>query len=452
MIRWLLLSLPLVLFPTPAAADPCTGSGDGDFDNPLGSAPSPAAASAIRMLAETVDFIEASDGGSWAVKAHYVFGNTRDRPVRASLIFPFTAPSRACEMAVQYEYSRTEEDIAREEVASNHFTVRIDGAAVPATFRAKGVTCSGGLEYPFGYFFVHEFAPQRNAVVDVEYDVASGPAWSTPGELDCPCYGPGFILRTGALWEGPIGEIVLRYHLARPTAFFEVADGSTVLAEPGDECRISRFDQAKVTAASVEFQTAVACSGNEELVTLTARDVEPTGDISFAVHSIARRDKVLELQGCPFDATTKQPARDCCPLLTSPVSTKLPAQDSREADEDPLRTYWKCFTGLESLAGQSLITASSDAGSSTGTERPRGSEAGERDADVASASAPDAGQRTPDAGRARPAADASPAPVAAPSATSPAAPPPGASACDCTAAAPHGRSAGLQRLLALLSP
>jgi hypothetical protein len=347
------VALAVLLLPVPAIADPCTGGYDGDYDNTSGASPSPSARTAVRMVAEAVDFAEtpndlsafrawAADGASWKVKAHYVFENSTNREIRTTMIFPWTMPDRYCAVATGPgtgpDLARQEKGMVRREIEAFGFLAHVDGAAVPATLDLD-VTCAGGAAYPFGHKFAVTFPPGGTVNLDIEYTQSAEVAYGAGNGEDCVSYGVGFILRTGALWNGPIGELVLRYHFAYPTTWVRLRDDVAAVHDQIAPVGLLRSGSAIV--AGVPFQVDVQCADNTSTLTLTARDVEPTLDVLLDVHSQYLRSCLLEWQGCPLDATTRRPARDCCVEVNGP----LVEPSSTEVGGDPgiKPVFWTCY-------------------------------------------------------------------------------------------------------------
>jgi MYXO-CTERM domain-containing protein len=363
-----LVVLAVLLLPAAAAADFCPGPQEENYDNTSGAAPSASARTAVRMVAEAVDFTEApSDPGaaearvpanaSWKVKAHYVFENTAEREIRTTMIFPWAVPLRFggfVEEPAEAEATDGEEEgvvcplrrptreaqrQARLEIQSFGFAVRVDGSAVPAELHMD-VTCAGGLAYPFGHTFPLAFGPRATVNVDVEYALPAGPHPTEPGPReDCATYGVGFILRTGALWEGPIGEVVLRYRFAYPTRLLDLEGDVTLFHGPDSE--LIPYSSGPTTIAGAPFQLDLRCVDNESTLTLTGHDVEPKSDVLLDVHSRHQRSEILRWQGCPLDATTHRPARDCCAEVDGPPVS--PPASELAADRGLAAKLWQCY-------------------------------------------------------------------------------------------------------------
>jgi hypothetical protein len=321
----------------PAHADPCSGGGDGDYENAAGAAPSPAAETAVRMLSEVVDFVESPSGASWLVRAHYVFENDRDRAIRLSLIFPWAPADRYCSVAALLhgdggppggDSELLETWVQRRELEGNGFVARIDGQ--PTEVRLdRAVTCAGGGQFPFGHTFRMEFPPQSTRTLDLEYTQVAGPHTHTYGGGGCPCHGVSFILSTGALWRGTIGELTLRYVLAAPTTLIGLGERIPFPEDYQDGCLPGRLETGARTVAGVPFSVTLECRDNATTVTLTARDAEPTGIVSLAVHGPQLRRRLLGWQGCRLDPATEQPVSDCCRYASRPlVVPKQEAEDT----------------------------------------------------------------------------------------------------------------------------
>lgn len=316
-------------------ADPCTAGGAGDYENPTGGAPTPAAATAVRMLSELVEFVEAADGRSWSVRAHYVFENDRDRAVPVRMVFPWKPADRNCTFwhlvrggsahagmrlppaLVEVEPGRI--SLQRQELENNGFAARVDGAPVEVRFERR-VRCAGGKEeYPFGHTFLVEFPPRTTRTLDIEYTQFAGPSMYDEDWGGCPCHGTTFLLETGALWRGTIGEITMRWVLAVPTTRITIADDLPFSDAVADACTIGRLAPGEVTAAGIPFRVDLDCRDNVTTVVLTARDVEPTGSVALAVHGADLRRELLAMQGCRFDPAARRPASDCCAHAARPL-------------------------------------------------------------------------------------------------------------------------------------
>lgn len=344
----------VLLPPASAAADFCPEP-EAVYENTRGGAPAPSAALAVRMVGETVDFTELPHDLSdyqrrepqeagWKVEAHYVFQNTVDREIRTTMIFPWDVPMRpdeyerlpltpeqqAEEAAMRAEggegevcatlrWTQEGKDIERKEIESYGVVVRVDGTE-RATELKQDVTCGKDLDYLFGHTFPMAFAPRATVNIDIEYEVRAGPGgWTS--RLGCVTHGVGFVLRTGAPWKGPIGEIVMRYHFAYPTSMLDFRSRlEPLLGHSTDDMKTQPFRSAiAFFFAHSPLQADLVCENNVSTLTLTGHDVEPRSDLVVIVNSQYQRSEVLRWQGCPLDATTRRPTRDCCAEVNGPL-------------------------------------------------------------------------------------------------------------------------------------
>ena len=377
------LAVLVVLLPASAAADFCPEP-VGDNESIAGGTAAPSASVAVRMVGETVDLTELRNDLSphrapleenvgWKVQARYVFENTVNREIRTTMIFPWAVPMsggayervpltpeqlaeeaamRAAgeEGEVCSELRWTAEGIRfeREEIETYGVVIRVDGTPVTTELK-QDVTCGKDLTYLFGHTFPMTFAPRATVNVDIEYTQPASSGIPTPWtrHADCGYFGVNFVLRSGAPWKGPIGEVVMRYHLAYPTRMLELTSRMEELLEHStDDMKIAEpFRNHAIDFTRPPLQADLVCENNVSTLTLTGHDVEPTGDVYLRVDSQFQRAKVLRWQGCPLDPTDFRPTRNCCaevngPLVEPPISemqTNLPAgylDDDRNRQEE----------------------------------------------------------------------------------------------------------------------
>jgi hypothetical protein len=275
------------LLPAGVAADSFTDQGEGGTLLPMQN-------DDVRMVSERVEFL--LDGSESRVHAHYVFENLTNRALRFVMAFPV--------MAGDEEEEEVFEDEKPFDPLRGTFSAIVDGAPVAGRRVEHACVLGGKVCYDFVYRFAIRFAPKGRRVVDYEYPPGG---WS---DNTWDVEATGFILATGRLWAGTIGEIELIYRFlpagGPPPGFvaFNLPDAerenyngpdtgcSTLEADPSEPQRDS--GERRVACAQTlrgergtimlwesgpAFEYTVACDSKTLVVTLQGRDVEPAGDV-----------------------------------------------------------------------------------------------------------------------------------------------------------------------------
>jgi hypothetical protein len=266
--------------------------------------------------------------GDWMVRAHYVLENLADRELELTVAFPMH-PGEHRYAAESYEDPCLEHDAAPP-VNTAGFLVRIDGVEVPHRLE-EGEACSEyGSCIGSAYVFTVRFAANARVTLDCEYP--QPPSYYV-GPEQYPAEVP-FILRTGSLWNGPIGAVEIVYRLAAPATdlrleYVVFADDNS----SGDRGPQLAPGQGTVAlwSSAASFTYDMSCAAGRTTLTLRAENVEPDGDLVLSVPPLGERIDVVESYGCLTYSGWNAPADDCCEHLTGPTAAERMLAEGRPA-------------------------------------------------------------------------------------------------------------------------
>ncbi len=320
MKRLVLAAWLLGTAPAATRADPCSNEIVSE-ENGGGGSLLPAANDDIRMESERVELTEPKvrldpDGQfrfaeTWTVHARYSFRNVTDRAVELRMDFPMNGVDAYCRVCERGS-GDCQPGYMESPVAEGALAVTVRGEPVATTFHSNMVCdharcttpCREQGCYDFGFLFQVAFGPGESVAVELDYQQRpSFGSWQYLWrDLSLP-----FILRTGALWNGPIGALQLVYRLAVPPTT------DPFLARP------FRPGRATVTLwDTVPFHYDVACDSGGTLLTLTAENVVPAGDVVLTLLTPGIRILNLERRGCTAYTGWNPPDADCCSYLDRP--------------------------------------------------------------------------------------------------------------------------------------
>ena len=180
---------PLLLalvFAATARADIYRVIGKGNTIAPLRS-------SEVAMDAETVEVFPESDFGGFCVRATFTMRNTSDERVTCQVAFPFDTRGAAS-------------------VARDSFKVRIGDERVEKIelkVRDAAIAAPSAHDFPAALVWAVQWEPRATLLIHVDY--AMGEPEQYYGFVDG--WRLRYIVRTGALWKGPIGRAEITFRL-----------------------------------------------------------------------------------------------------------------------------------------------------------------------------------------------------------------------------------------------
>ncbi len=309
------------------------------FDGGAGGALVPRSTDEVRIVSEHLELVEGMEVFAptepgvyawlpWHVRADYVLENLTEERVELDVGFPFAGQRGHNDL----EFEAEEDIVSRGWIASRgtrpfdrSFHARLEGSDLQHQRvrnrcpSQRGDDEAGKTSYCYPYVFVFRVALEARAQVSLTVEYDQDP--SARGELDYYVEASvDYILETGALWAGTMGNLEIVYRFAIPpyphysnrdrtgVVFYGKLIGTEAAHPPPAnssvlQTELPRWLEGKPPPApagvldlwdpAVRFEYALGCEESGIVLRLRAADFEPGGNISIGVPALDFRLEVL---------------------------------------------------------------------------------------------------------------------------------------------------------------